>query len=406
MKKINLIIAMIVIGSFFSMSANAQVFDLTTGTNGSGGPGTIGTNDPLWTMQLPGGTTFNPIEISTGVLENGGITYPNAYVHNTCGQWISPWLNAANNIISAPGTVGTFIYRRQFTIDECLINPTAQLSFTFMAADNALTAVRVNGVAQAIPAGITHLVSGSMSSSPAVVNGVNTIEVDVRNDGSYTALQLCGNIVVSGTALGIPQNLNCCSAQKKNLLSWNPVGGATSYQVEITYNDPECCRSTQLPTGMMYTVTDNVLLFTPVDCYSWRVRAVNGPCSSKWSDKKCGCYGALQHGGDEPAPSPQNKVSSSNNALGKLQVDEVMTNISPNPADNMITVSISNPTQTLKTNACNLEIVDLSGVQVLREPIQLNIAKEVKIDGLKPGMYICKIVAEGRVVSTQKLAVK
>jgi hypothetical protein len=406
MKKINLIIAMIVFGSFFSMNVHAQVFDLTTGTNGSGGAGTIGTNDPLWTMQLPGGTTFNSVGISTGAIETGGMVYPNAYVHNSCGQWISPWLNAANNIISTPGTTGTFIYRRQFTIDNCLINPTAQLSFTFMAADNGVTAVRVNGVAQTIPAGITHLVSGSMSSTPAVVNGVNTIEVDVRNDGAYTALQLCGNIVVSGTSLDIPQNLNCCSAQKKNLLSWNPVAGATSYQVEITYNDPACCRTSQLPTGMMYTVTDNVLLFTPGNCYSWRIRAVNGPCLSKWSEKKCGCYGALPTSIDEPAPNPQNKVGRSNNTIGMQQVDEVMTNINPNPADHMITVNISNPTGTLKTDVCNLEIVDLSGLQVLRAPVQLNIAKEIKIDGLRPGMYICKIVADGRVVSSQKLVVK
>ncbi|KAA5532406.1 hypothetical protein F0919_16580 [Taibaiella lutea] len=219
MKKINFIIAMMLMGLFLPMSAGAQIFNLTTGT------GAIGTNDPIWTLKLPGGT-FNPVRISTGVLQNGSTTYPNTYVHNNCGRWISPWLNAANNIIPTPGTTGIFTYRMQFTVDNCVINPTAVLNFNFMAADNSLTAVRVNGNPQTVPAGITHTSSGSMTSTPTVMNGLNTIEVDVNNFGQYTALQLCGRIQVSGDELHVPKNLNCCNAQRKNLLSWNP------YQVQ------------------------------------------------------------------------------------------------------------------------------------------------------------------------------
>jgi len=391
MKKFNLIIAMVV-GSFLSMSVNAQTFNLTTGT------GAVGTNDPIWTLRQPGSTTFNPVPISTGALQSGSTTYPNAYVQNNCGKWISPWLNAANNIISTPGTTGTFTYRMQFTIGECLMNPTAVLNFTFMAADNALTAVRVNTVPQTIPGGITHTASGSMTSSPTVVNGVNTIEVDVRNDAIYTALQLCGDIKVSGTPLGIPKNLNCCNAQKRNLLSWDAVSGATGYQVEILYNDSKCCRQGQT-YGVIYPVTENVLLFSPTSCYSWRVRAVKGSCYSDWSEKKCGCYNVFVT--VDPEPAAPSEMSSKNNNIA----NEVITKVMPNPANGFITVNIMNPAGTLKTNVCEFVLVNLSGQEVLRETVQLSEPKQVNVDGLKSGMYIYKVVTNGRVVATEKLVI-
>lgn len=399
MKKVNLIIAMIVMSSFFSMSLNAQIFDLTTGT------GAIGTNDPIWTLQGPGGGSFNPVRISTGSIQTGGIVYPTAYVQNTCGQWISPWLDAANNVISTPGTAGNFTYRMQFTIDDCTQNPTAQLSLNFMAADNQLTAVTVNGVAQAVPAGITHLASGSMTSFPTVVNGINTIDVTVNNWGAYTALQLCGNIQVFGQTLYPPKNASCCNSKAGDVLSWSPVPGATSYEVSIIYNDPACCRSSDLGYATIAVVTDNVFIFNPATCYSWSVRAVNGPCISKWSEKLCGCFtGKIDDGTSTDNSSLKSMVKS--NPIEKQYVDEVMTKVDPNPASNVITVLITNPTETLKASTFELAMVNLSGEQMLRESIQLNVSKQVKVDHLKSGMYICKILADGRVVSAEKVMIK
>ncbi|KAA5532407.1 T9SS type A sorting domain-containing protein [Taibaiella lutea] len=99
-------------------------------------------------------------------------------------------------------------------------------------------------------------------------------------------------------------------------------------------------------------------------------------------------------------------MNSNNNNIEKQHVDEVMTTIAPNPADGIITVNIDNPTGTLKTTTCELVIINLSGVQVHRESVQLNVPKEIKVDRLKSGMYICKIVADGRVVSAKKLEIR
>ena len=489
MKKFNkLIIA--IIGIVFSMNVHAQFFDLTTGTDGAGGVGTIGTNDPIWTMQLPGGGGFGPVTISTGVLQSGGTTFPNAYVQDNCGQWISPWVNGANNIVSGPGTPGIFTYQMQFSIDQCVINPTALLDLNFMAADNAIVAVRVNGVAQTIPGGITHLVPGSMTSAPAVVNGVNTIQVDVNNWGSYTALQLCGGITISGSA-SAPTNLDCCSTLAGEVLSWSPVAGAIGYQVEIVYNDPECCPHSEAPYKEEYNVGTNVLIINPTSCYSWRVRAIlSGNCFSDWSEKNCGCSQPPSHckipekldckiiengtllswaaisgassyevevNYNDPAccesdelpytgvyTTTTNSFTVPNSSLcfswrvrticedgsksdwtglkcscngflfkstmgensEKKRVNEVMTSLDPNPASNFITISIVNPTETLKSNTCEFVIVDLSGATALTESINLNESKRVNIGQLKPGMYICKVLAEGRVVSTEKFVVK
>jgi hypothetical protein len=119
-KKISLLI--VFFGILFS--SNAQVFDLTTGSS----PSVPGGTDPIWTLQVPGGGGFNPVFVSTGSIESsGGTVYPNTYAQNNCGQWITPWINASNNIIGTPGTAGTFTYRMTFTVDACVINPTAVL---------------------------------------------------------------------------------------------------------------------------------------------------------------------------------------------------------------------------------------------------------------------------------------
>lgn len=79
----------------------------------------------------------------------------------------------------------------------------------------------------------------------------------------------------------------------RRVLVWNPVPGATGYTVEISYNDPACCRSSYAPVGMRYEVSGSSLplwsIATPkYDCFRWRVmtRCANG-ATSGWSEWKC-----------------------------------------------------------------------------------------------------------------------
>lgn len=79
----------------------------------------------------------------------------------------------------------------------------------------------------------------------------------------------------------------------RRILVWNPVQGAVGYTVEISYNDPACCRSSYAPVGMRYEVSGSSLplwsITTPkYDCFRWRVmtRCANG-ATSAWSEWKC-----------------------------------------------------------------------------------------------------------------------
>ncbi|MFT6501771.1 MAG: hypothetical protein ACJASQ_001887 [Crocinitomicaceae bacterium] len=481
-KKISLLV--VFFGILFS--SNAQVFDLTTGS----APSVPGNTDPIWTLQGPGGGGFGPVNVSTGSLQfNGSPTvYPNTYAQNNCGQWITPWINAANHVTNIPGTAGTFTYRMTFTIDDCVQNPTAILDLPFMAADNSLTAIRVNNVAQAIPGSIFFSSPSSMTSNPTVVNGVNVVEVDVLNNSSFTALQLCGNITVTGDDVA-PTNLDCCEALSGEVLSWGAVPGAIGYQVIIQWNDPECCQSSQLPTESLYTVTGNsFVLPNPTVCHSWKVRAIfPNNCFSDFSIKQCGCFpikGDCEPPMDlnceiqqnslylswAPVPGVTNYeieinyndpaccettnlpytnvfttasnfhiVANSGECFswrvrsickdgtrsawsvtrcscgfhGKQEKGDVRSNtiqgkdvkvtLKPNPAEESVSIMVLNPAV---TDNCELVILDLSGSVVHQSSIKMNQENRIDLTSFKPGMYICNVNADGKVISTDKLVIK
>ncbi|MFT6281403.1 MAG: hypothetical protein ACJA0U_001530 [Salibacteraceae bacterium] len=357
-----------------------------------------------------------------------------------------------------------------------------------MAADNTLTDVRVNGNSQLIPGGISFNPASSMTSTPIVNPGVNTIEIDVVNNGLYTALQLCGDITVTGDDVA-PTNLDCCEALSGEVLSWGAVPGAIGYQVIIQWNDPDCCKSTQLPTESLFTVTGNsFVLPTPTVCHSWKVRAIfPNNCFSDFSIKQCGCYpiegkckspvdltcdlqqnsiylswGAVPgvtnyeieinyndpaccNNGEIPYTNSFSTVSNSfivgnpeacfswrvrsickdgtksawsvikcscgfgqkqeegNIRSNTIQGKDVKITLKPNPAEESVTIMVLNPAV---TDNCELVILDLSGSVVHTSSIKMNEANRIDLMSFKPGMYICNVNADGKVISTDKLVIK
>lgn len=272
----------------FSMAfaSYGQVFNITTGI------GTIGDNDPNWTVRNPGTTSFIPATITTGAIQYGATVYPNAYAQNSCGRWISSSVNAANNIVSA--APGTYTYKLCFETGNCVSN-SATLDISWIAADNLWADFRVNGSSIPMPSGVTHTNPGSLNSTITISPGVNCIEVDVFNNNggtSPTALQLCGSITVTGPgAVAPPSNLDCCESLTGNVVSWSSVPGAIGYEVEVIYNDPDCCTEGDLPTANLFSTTSTALVIPPTSkCYSWRVRAIfPDQCKSAYSKKMCGC---------------------------------------------------------------------------------------------------------------------
>ncbi len=85
-----------------------------------------------------------------------------------------------------------------------------------------------------------------------------------------------------------PTDLKCDS--RSETLSWTHIPGAT-YEIEINYNDPECCRSLALPTSIRYTLTTNSYSGRFAHrCFSWRVRTICPDGVSRWSELKCSCF--------------------------------------------------------------------------------------------------------------------
>ncbi|MFK7922604.1 MAG: hypothetical protein AB8H47_11645 [Bacteroidia bacterium] len=97
---------------------------------------------------------------------------------------------------------------------------------------------------------------------------------------------------------------SCCTVPTKpvcklapngySVLSWNPVAGATGYQVQITINDPNCCEKTStLPYSLpLINIPAGTTSFIPQVsylCASWSVRAVCKGGYSDWTTPQCIC---------------------------------------------------------------------------------------------------------------------
>lgn len=178
----------------FSLSfANAQYFDLTTGSS------SIGSADPSWDVQLPGASTF--ISATT-------VTAHTGYSTNSCGKWISHGIinqpGGSLHQYPASGSAGDYTYKHEFNVVLPTCGFTANLDLSFMAADNLLTQIKVNGTSVTVPSGVDFNPGASISANvtSAMVSGNNVVEVTVYNQGSFQALQLCGGITVTGSGGG------------------------------------------------------------------------------------------------------------------------------------------------------------------------------------------------------------
>ncbi len=127
------------------------------------------------------------------------------------------------------------------------------------------------------------------------VSSLNCFSWRVRSvckDGAKSAFsnKECSCVPMISCRPRIPSNLRCTVVKGGQSLSWNPVAGAT-YEVEIIWNDPKCCKGGSLPYSQLIQVKNpNYQLSSLSGCFSWRVRSVcqNGT-KSAWSVKECSC---------------------------------------------------------------------------------------------------------------------
>lgn len=100
----------------------------------------------------------------------------------------------------------------------------------------------------------------------------------------------CGLLDEIWPACHAPAHLvNDC---ERGRLSWDAVPGAAQYEIELNYNDPNCCRSRYEPTSIRIPSDINRLDLNSVrlpdfDCIRWRVRAKCEGGVIQWSDYSC-----------------------------------------------------------------------------------------------------------------------
>lgn len=351
--------------------------DLTTGA-GSVVPGNFDAN---WTVSIPGSSTYASAYVANDIVDYNDST--NSYDTNDCGQWISasilPITAAPSEYEPSYQSPGTYFYKRTFTLSDCPIT-LATIDLPFIAGDNEVVDISVNGNSITLPNNIYHTSgqsAGPQNITSFLTSGTNTVIVEVENWGlggnpTPTALLLCGDIVIDqscSNCLNIaPSELSCeLIARSGYRLNWCSIPGAIGYEVDIIYNSPACCEG----PGEMYgevleTVRNDVDVYTSEGCFSWRVRSICDSGPGPWSQPVCNC-GSGKYDND-PGGEDQSRPELS---------------IYPNPATNSFRLNGI-------TGDAKIIISDLGG-QVVEKTI-VRSESSIDVSHLSTGIYLIEAV--------------
>ena len=217
-------------------------------------------------------------------------------------------------------------------------------------------------------------------------------------DGIYSPFseKKCSCHWINPCSVEAPTNLDCEVYLNNRLLSWDPVPGAVSYEVEVIYNDPTCCAS-GFPSMFIFTPTSPSLLVSMnnPNCYSWRVRAICSDGSiSPWSDKICNCFPF----------SPKPNTSSGNHPLIEDKIIDLRIKITPNPVQHTAQFNVENTNLNRKEKGLLL-IKTIDGKTVYESTIDLNETTEVDMSAFENGYYIYQII-HAQVNTSGKLVVQ
>lgn len=94
-----------------------------------------------------------------------------------------------------------------------------------------------------------------------------------------------------------PSAYACEVAQNSLNLSWNSISTAQGYEIEVTWNDPDCCYQNSFNELVIFTNTYsvqtnniNIPLETLNSCFSWRVRTqCTDGSHTDWGPTQCSC---------------------------------------------------------------------------------------------------------------------
>lgn len=201
-----------------------------------------------------------------------------------------------------------------------------------------------------------------------------------------------------------PINLDCnVTSSGARTISWDPVPGALGYEVCKVFNDPTCCPTGPDPIETVVVSTTNTFLTESNTnlCYTWKVRTIctDDPTFSEWSEIKC----------SEDCTFPTAKSSANRSKLidgYPLSSASLEITIVPNPADEFVTISLQGSADEEITRNTILSITSAEGTEVYRGRISINSSKQIKINNLSPGLYLCTILNGDVVLSSDRLIIK
>jgi hypothetical protein len=289
------------------------------------------------------------------------------------------------------------------------------LSIIAAGADPSFYMINNGANVQAIPASIpgthTWAVYASSTGNPGTYSYVGTYNTTYLNFQAQYACYLIRH-TVSGESctacrsqsicnlpctnicnLSVPQNLQSTSTSPSSLLlSWDPVANASSYVLEIAWNDPACCNnSSQLSFIQTIPVTSNSYSITSQTstCFSWKVKALCGE-ESTVSEKKCAHFsGGIRF--RTGSTQPDNKIPT--------------LEIFPNPTKDVVSFIV----ETGRDMEFSISITDIGGRTIMSfDPVTTEGRRgivEWNTSSLSKGIYIVKVTTGDNLVLTKKLVI-
>jgi hypothetical protein len=221
-------------------------------------------------------------------------------------------------------------------------------------------------------------------------------------DGSSSAASVlmcsCSPVVVA--QCDDPYKLKCSVIQNQTQLGWSAGGLATGYELEITYNDPTCCRSMLLSYTTTYPLTATTFWVpsTGWTCFSWRVRAVCPGGYSNWVNGGCNCLGISTPG------FPTSKMNQGGDNTGSTLGTDLRVEAVPNPASDYVDFTLSG-TENLQNQSLEISIYDITGREVSRKPVNADGKVRFEVYSLSTGLYIYKLTRNGELFYSGKMMI-
>jgi hypothetical protein len=242
---------------------SAQVIDLRTGRDNINGlliP--VNSPDDTWqvsfgyiSQQAPLPTLYFPVNVGTGTLLNiNGTTFtPFNYTGRDYSVgWLSPYIyqisgNHFGHHIKPNGSPlqpqqGYQYYKMTFNRPStaCTIT-SATLRFKHIGIDDHITQIFVNGTSIPIPA--ISIFSNNNVNIPVtqglITSGVNTIVIEVKNDGDWTGIEINGDLFIESCGF-VDFTLNDKDGNEKeefcleeDVYMNGTIAGATNYLMDL-----------------------------------------------------------------------------------------------------------------------------------------------------------------------------